>query len=76
METFFGLQVKLKLIDKEDYQVVYTAIKNHNKFVIESNLTERELLFSKLIRDADKLDILYALGNKEIIKILKQDKIT
>lgn len=61
-------------IEKEDYQVVYTAIENHNKFVIEENLPERELLFSKMIRDADKLDILYALGNKEIIEILKQDK--
>lgn len=61
-------------IDKSDYQVVYTSIKNHNKFLIESNLTERELLFTKLIRDADKIDILFALGNPEIKNILKQDE--
>ena len=60
-------------IDKSDYEVVYKAIDNHNQFKINDGLTERELLFSKLIRDADKLDILYALGNVEIKEILKQD---
>lgn len=60
-------------IATSDYEVVYKAIDNHNKFEISSGLTERELLFSKLIRDADKLDILYALGNSKIIPILKQD---
>lgn len=61
-------------IDESDYEVVYKAIENHNKFKIESNLTERELLFSKLIRDADKLDILYALGNEKIKEKLRQDE--
>ena len=60
-------------IDKSDYEVVYKAIENHNQFKINDGLTERELLFAKLIRDADKLDILYALGNIEIKEILKQD---
>ena len=60
-------------IEISDYEVVYKAIKNHNKFEIESNLNNRELLFSKLIRDADKIDILYALGNSQIMEILKQD---
>lgn len=61
-------------IDKEDYEVVSKAIKNHNKFKIEESLTERELLFSKIIRDADKLDILYALGQEKYKKILRQDE--
>ena len=61
-------------IAKEDYEVVYKAIKNHNKFKIEDGLTERELLFSKIIRDADKLDILYALGQEKYKKILRQDE--
>lgn len=61
-------------INKLDYEVIYKSIKNHNKFKIEDGLTERELLFAKLIRDADKLDILYALGNKNIKGILKQDE--
>lgn len=44
--------------DKYD-SLIKIAIKNHNKFLIEDGLSERELFFSKLIRDADKLDILY-----------------
>lgn len=44
--------------DKYD-ELIYKAIKNHNKFQIEDELSERELLFAKIIRDADKLDILY-----------------
>lgn len=49
-----------KYIDDEHYiGVILKAIKNHNKFKIEDGLNEEELLFAKIIRDADKLDILY-----------------
>jgi len=61
-------------IDKSDYEVVYKAVDNHNQFKINDGLSERELLFAKLIRDADKLDILYVLGNPDIKGILKQDE--
>lgn len=44
--------------DKYD-NIIKKAIKNHNKYEIEKNLTEDEKLFAKLIRDADKLDIFY-----------------
>lgn len=47
--------------DKDNQQLVLKAIDNHNKKLIDKNLTEIELLFSKLIRDADKLDIFYLL---------------
>lgn len=60
-------------IEPKDYQVVYKSIKNHNKFKIANGLTKRELLFTKLIRDADKLDILYALGNQNLKPTLNQD---
>ena len=60
-------------IDEDDYNVVYKAIKNHNKYQIEDNLTEREMLFAKMIRDADKLDILYALGEKKYRRIFIED---
>ncbi len=60
-------------IDKEDYEVVYTAIRNHNKYSIENNLTERELLFSKMIRDADKLDIIYVIGNPKMRDFIHED---
>ncbi len=41
--------------DKYD-NIIYKAIINHNKYKIEEGLTEKELLHSKIIRDADKLD--------------------
>lgn len=61
-------------IDSQDYETIYQAIANHNKFTIEKNLKEREQFFSKLIRDADKLDILYSLGEPKIKKELRQDE--
>ena len=44
--------------DKFD-QIIFKAIKNHNKFKIEEGLTDEEEIFAKIIRDADKIDILY-----------------
>lgn len=44
--------------DKYD-KLIRCAIKNHNKYRIEDGLNDREKLFAKLIRDADKIDILY-----------------
>ncbi len=60
-------------INKEDYNIVYTAIKNHNKYSIEKGLTQRELLFSKMIRDADKLDIIYVFGEPQIRDFVHED---
>ena len=48
-----------KYIETEKYdRIIKLAIKNHNKFKIEDGLTEEENKFCKLIRDADKIDIL------------------
>lgn len=60
-------------VKEEDYNVVYKSIMNHNKYSIESGLTERELLFSKMIRDADKLDILYSLSLSGLEQIFHVD---
>ncbi len=47
-------------IDTDKYNsIIEKAVKNHNKFTIEEGLTDREEFFAKLIRDADKLDIIY-----------------
>lgn len=49
-----------KYIEENEYnKIILTAIKNHNKFKIEEGLSKEELLFAKIIRDADKLDIFY-----------------
>ena len=45
--------------NEEDRNIVLKAVKNHNKMSIEEGLTEKEIFFSKLVRDADKLDIIF-----------------
>jgi len=44
--------------DKYDY-IIKEAIQNHNKYCIKENLDEETTLFCNIIRDADKLDIMY-----------------
>lgn len=52
-------------IKKEYYKYIYDAIKYHNKYNYPENLDKKNKLFCKIIRDADKLDIIYLLGLKE-----------
>ena len=48
-----------KFINTLDYDdIIKSAIINHNCNKIDNNLTERSTLFAKIIRDADKLDVL------------------
>ena len=49
-------------LNSEEKEIVLKAIKNHNKYKVDTNLTEKELLFSNIIRDADKLDIIKEQG--------------
>jgi len=51
--------------DKFD-NIIKTAIKNHNKLKIEDGLNEEEEKYSKIIRDADKIDIIYQATKKFI----------
>lgn len=48
-------------VEEKYTNIIKTAILNHNKAKITGNLTEEELLFAKIIRDADKLDIFYTI---------------
>ena len=45
-------------VDEKYYDIINKAIINHNSFMIEEGLDERTEMFCKLIRDADKIDIL------------------
>jgi hypothetical protein len=47
--------------DKYD-SIINEAIFNHSKISIRDGLNDRELLFSKMIRDMDKLDIYFQVG--------------
>jgi HD superfamily phosphohydrolase YqeK len=60
---------------KEEYDLIRFAIKNHNKLSIEETNDDRYIKFAKLIRDADKVDIMYVLTN-EIIRKGTDEEIT
>jgi hypothetical protein len=47
----------LDVLRREDRQWVETAIEHHGRKTLPANLNGHALLFAKLIRDADKLDI-------------------
>ena len=49
-----------KYIETDEYDnIIKTAIKNHNKYKIEEELNNKEEIFAKIIRDADKIDIFF-----------------
>ncbi len=72
----------------ENYEIIKFAIYNHNKLSIEQTDDERKLMHAKLIRDIDKLDIVYLSGylneeeltpnnediSKEVIDNIKKHK--
>ena len=54
--------IKTFWTDNSDYEIIKFAIKNHNKYNIPKCNNERMLMHAKLIRDTDKLDIIYLYG--------------
>ena len=63
-------EAAVKILEKNDYirkyiensrydNIIKTAIINHSKYEIEKKLDDKTLGFCKIIRDSDKLDILY-----------------
>ena len=44
--------------ERTDFQIIEDAIRYHNRYRYPKNLDERTLLFTKIIRDADKIDII------------------
>lgn len=58
-----------KFIDDNKYDnIIYKAVKYHNKMNLNYELTSKEKLFCKAIRDADKLDIFYVATYDNNIK--------
>lgn len=51
-------------IEEKYYNLIAKAVKNHNKYNIEEGLNEKELFYAKLIRDADKLDIINYMSKR------------
>ena len=56
--------------NKDDYEIIRFAIYNHNKMDIEKDVDERKIMHAKLIRDMDKIDILYLMGNYSDYKVI------
>ena len=52
--------------DEKLDNLILKTVKNHNKYKIEKDLSEREKLFCNIVRDADKIDILYLYTIEEI----------
>jgi len=50
-------------VSELEKEIIHTAIRNHNQRVIDKNVNENTFLFCKLIREADKLDILEQVIN-------------
>lgn len=49
-----------KYIKDDSYdEIILNSIKYHNKYNVPEELSEKGKMFAKLIRDADKIDILY-----------------
>ena len=69
VEILFKDNLIRSFIDDNKYDdIIYKAVKYHNKMNLNYELTSREELFCKAIRDADKLDILYIASNDDNIK--------
>lgn len=55
-------------------EIIKKAILNHNRLEIKNTNSDRELLHCRIIRDADKLDIYYALLKENIEDTYPMDK--
>lgn len=49
-----------KYIEENTYDdIIYTAVYEHNKYELTKGLSKEKDLFSKIVKDADKIDLLY-----------------
>jgi len=69
MRLFEDKEIERFKINREYYDVVYDAIKNHNKFRVSDSVNGEHLTICNVIRDADKLDIFYLFGIDKDLQI-------
>ena len=55
--------IKNYIEDENWINIILIAIKKHNKYKMEKGLNKKKELFCKIIRDADKADIMYEGAN-------------
>lgn len=64
VKILFEQNMIRKFVKEDKYdEIIKTAIFNHNKNKIEDGLDDRKLLHSKIVRDADKIDIYRVILN-------------
>lgn len=54
---FADKEIRNFVEDEQQDAIIYKAINNHNKLEIEKGLSEQEMLYCKIVRDSDNLDI-------------------
>ena len=64
----------LNYADPNEADIMIQAVRNHNKYAVEEGLSETALLYARILRDADKTDILYLRGCHSYDSILKIDR--
>jgi len=64
----------LKDLTVENQEIIYKSILNHSRAEIIKDSNERVIFFSKLIRDADKLDIWRLITEYYMVKEQKENK--
>ncbi len=65
-----------KFIKDDSYDdIILKSIKYHNKLYLPNDFDEKTEIFAKLIRDADKIDVLYLFASKEFERDFDVDKI-
>ena len=70
---FEDVLIRSFITDDRYDEIIKNAIMNHNKYSIDKGLNERELLHAKIIRDADKIDIVNNIVNLGHIDIVSDD---
>ncbi|MBQ2639453.1 MAG: HD domain-containing protein [Bacilli bacterium] len=64
-----------KFISTNKYDsIILNSIKYHNKYSIDEGLSEKEELYAKIVRDADKIDIIYLYTIEEITRDTNNQK--
>lgn len=81
--ALLGLQVLFKNKERNRFKIdhkwdktIYSAIKNHNQYKISDETKDIDLLMSKILRDADKTDILYMIKINDIVLDEDNESIT
>ena len=77
VQLFDNNEIEKFTLRKDWYPIIKFAIKNHNKSVLKSIKNERAMMHANLIRDTDKIDILFLLGYlKELDMNATDDKVS